>query len=232
MRGPRRPLGERRTPELVGDAGVGVRSETSWERDVPPDPEALASGVLSVLDGLGEYRQAARERAMRFDLAPWWSATASCSAGWWACEQPARQRGQARSGTGSDSSARRSGRSSPRRWRTSSSSSSTTDRATRRQRSWRNRPVATGGYACTGRSRAGSPRPWNAGCALAQAALIARMDGDDVMLRDRLERQAASLDDHPEVALLGGGIVLIDEGAARSTASRAASTSICSGETS
>ena len=59
------------TPELVGDAGVGVRSETSWERDVPPDPEALASGVLSVLDGLGEYRLAARERAMRFDLAPW-----------------------------------------------------------------------------------------------------------------------------------------------------------------
>ena len=73
----------------------------------------------------------------------------------------------------------------------------------------------------------------NAGCALAQAALIARMDGDDVMLRDRLERQAAFLDDHPEVALLGGGIVLIDEGgAARSIASRAASTSICSGETS
>ena len=51
----------------------------------------------------------------------------------------------------------------------------------------------------------------NAGCALAQAPLIARMDADDVMLPDRLERQAAHLDAHPEVALLGGGIVLVDE---------------------
>jgi glycosyltransferase involved in cell wall biosynthesis len=51
----------------------------------------------------------------------------------------------------------------------------------------------------------------NAGCALASAPLIARMDADDVMLADRLERQAAFLDGHPEVALLGGGIVLVDE---------------------
>ena len=51
----------------------------------------------------------------------------------------------------------------------------------------------------------------NAGCALAQAPLIARMDADDVMLPDRLERQVAYLDAHPEVALLGGGIVLVDE---------------------
>jgi glycosyltransferase involved in cell wall biosynthesis len=51
----------------------------------------------------------------------------------------------------------------------------------------------------------------NAGCALATAPLIARMDGDDVMLPDRLARQAAYLAEHPEVAVLGGGIVLIDE---------------------
>ena len=51
----------------------------------------------------------------------------------------------------------------------------------------------------------------NAGCALAQAPLIARMDADDVMLPDRLERQAAYLDDHGDIALLGGGIVLVDE---------------------
>jgi glycosyltransferase involved in cell wall biosynthesis len=51
----------------------------------------------------------------------------------------------------------------------------------------------------------------NAGCALAQAPLIARMDADDVMLPDRLAVQVAFLDAHPEVALLGGGIVLIDE---------------------
>jgi len=51
----------------------------------------------------------------------------------------------------------------------------------------------------------------NAGCALAQAPLIARMDADDVALPDRLERQVAFLDQHPDVALLGGGIVLVDE---------------------
>ncbi len=37
------------------------------------------------------------------------------------------------------------------------------------------------------------------------------MDADDVMLPDRLERQVAHLDAHPDVALLGGGIVLVDE---------------------
>jgi len=51
----------------------------------------------------------------------------------------------------------------------------------------------------------------NAGCALARAALIARMDADDVMLPDRLERQVAYLEAHQDVALLGGGIVLVDE---------------------
>jgi glycosyltransferase involved in cell wall biosynthesis len=51
----------------------------------------------------------------------------------------------------------------------------------------------------------------NAGCALARAPLIARMDSDDVMLGDRLERQVSYLDAHPDVALLGGGVVLVDE---------------------
>ncbi len=51
----------------------------------------------------------------------------------------------------------------------------------------------------------------NAGCAAARAPLIARMDADDVMLPDRLERQARHLAGHPELALLGGGIVLTDE---------------------
>jgi len=59
------------TPELVGPAGVGVPSETSWERDVPPDPHALAEGVRTVLGQLGDYRAAARERARAFDLEPW-----------------------------------------------------------------------------------------------------------------------------------------------------------------
>jgi glycosyltransferase involved in cell wall biosynthesis len=51
----------------------------------------------------------------------------------------------------------------------------------------------------------------NAGCALVRSPLIARMDADDTMLPDRLERQVAFLAKGPEVALLGGGIVLVDE---------------------
>jgi Glycosyl transferase family 2 len=51
----------------------------------------------------------------------------------------------------------------------------------------------------------------NAGCAEAAAPVIARMDADDVALPERLERQLAFLDSHPDVALLGGGIVLVDE---------------------
>jgi glycosyltransferase involved in cell wall biosynthesis len=51
----------------------------------------------------------------------------------------------------------------------------------------------------------------NAGCAVATAPAIARMDADDVALSDRLERQLAFLDTHPDVALVGGGIVLVDE---------------------
>jgi glycosyltransferase involved in cell wall biosynthesis len=51
----------------------------------------------------------------------------------------------------------------------------------------------------------------NAGCAEARAPVIARMDSDDVALPDRLERQLAFLDARPDVALLGGGIILVDE---------------------
>jgi glycosyltransferase involved in cell wall biosynthesis len=61
------------TPELVGDdAGVGVPAELSWSRDMPPDPEALAAGVLRVADDLPRYAAAARDRAVRrFDIQPW-----------------------------------------------------------------------------------------------------------------------------------------------------------------
>jgi glycosyltransferase involved in cell wall biosynthesis len=60
------------TPELVGGAGVGVPSETTWEEDVPPDPGELAAGVRTVLSGLDAYRVAARTRAVEhFDLRPW-----------------------------------------------------------------------------------------------------------------------------------------------------------------
>jgi glycosyltransferase involved in cell wall biosynthesis len=59
------------TPELVGGAGIGVPSEPSWEQDVPPNPRQLAVAVRDVLDRLDDYRAAARERAVRFDFAPW-----------------------------------------------------------------------------------------------------------------------------------------------------------------
>jgi glycosyltransferase involved in cell wall biosynthesis len=60
------------TPELVGEAGVGVPSETTWERDVPPEPQALADAVGTVFERLETFREAARVRAVEhFDLAPW-----------------------------------------------------------------------------------------------------------------------------------------------------------------
>ena len=60
-------------PELVGDdAGVGVAAELSWERDIMPDPEALANGVCRVRDSISTYADAARTRAVeRFDAALW-----------------------------------------------------------------------------------------------------------------------------------------------------------------
>ena len=59
-------------PELVGDAGIGVPSETTWEQDVPPTPGELAEAVRTVLASLPDYRARARARAAeRFDLAPW-----------------------------------------------------------------------------------------------------------------------------------------------------------------
>lgn len=60
-------------PELVGDeAGVGIPAELTFERMIPPDPEALASGVAGVQASLARYSRAARERAVeRFDIEPW-----------------------------------------------------------------------------------------------------------------------------------------------------------------
>lgn len=59
-------------PDLVGDAGIGVPSATTWEEDVPPAPEALADAVRIVLESLDDHRVRARRRAVeRFDLAPW-----------------------------------------------------------------------------------------------------------------------------------------------------------------
>jgi glycosyltransferase involved in cell wall biosynthesis len=60
-------------PELVGDeAGVGVPHPVSWERDEPPEPEALADAVTRVLADLPRISVAARARAVEhFALGLW-----------------------------------------------------------------------------------------------------------------------------------------------------------------
>ncbi len=49
------------------------------------------------------------------------------------------------------------------------------------------------------------------GCAAARGRYIARMDADDISLPDRLARQRAYLESHPEVAVLGGTAQLLNE---------------------
>ncbi len=51
----------------------------------------------------------------------------------------------------------------------------------------------------------------NLGIHHARGEYIARMDGDDVSLPDRIEVQTRYLDEHPEIAALGGRLELIDE---------------------
>ncbi|MBI3977218.1 MAG: glycosyltransferase family 4 protein [Chloroflexi bacterium] len=61
------------TPELVGDeAGYGVPTVLDWEAAHPPDPDALADGILRVAEEWPRYSQAARRRAAtHFDLECW-----------------------------------------------------------------------------------------------------------------------------------------------------------------
>jgi tetratricopeptide (TPR) repeat protein len=58
-------------------------------------------------------------------------------------------------------------------------------------------------------TRSGIVDALNHGCRLARGRYLARMDADDVALPDRLERQVAFLDRHPEVAVVGGAVILI-----------------------
>lgn len=51
----------------------------------------------------------------------------------------------------------------------------------------------------------------NRGCGLAQGRYIARMDADDIAVSDRLARQIDFMEEHPEVAVLGGAVEFIDE---------------------
>lgn len=58
--------------------------------------------------------------------------------------------------------------------------------------------------------REGLTRALNRALELSRAALIARLDADDVALPERLARQRRYLDAHPEVGLLGTGAREID----------------------
>lgn len=51
----------------------------------------------------------------------------------------------------------------------------------------------------------------NDGLTAARGELVARMDGDDACMPTRLARQVAYLDAHPEVVLLGGNVMVMDE---------------------
>ncbi len=50
----------------------------------------------------------------------------------------------------------------------------------------------------------------NEGIALAAAPLLARMDADDIALPQRLEKQLAYLQDHPDCVLVGSAVLVID----------------------
>ena len=57
------------------------------------------------------------------------------------------------------------------------------------------------------RRHAGVSASCNLGILLARCEFIARLDGDDLCVEDRLETQLAFLEDHPSVAVLGGDMM-------------------------
>ena len=64
---------------------------------------------------------------------------------------------------------------------------------------------------CDGTNRKIAPR-LNQLIDEAKGEFFARMDADDRMLPDRIERQVAFLIAHPEVDVVGGGAIVVDEG--------------------
>ena len=51
----------------------------------------------------------------------------------------------------------------------------------------------------------------NRGCSAAKGKYIARFDADDISFSERLERQVAFLEEHPQVAALGTAVIRINE---------------------
>jgi len=60
------------------------------------------------------------------------------------------------------------------------------------------------------RPRAGLTRALNTALGLARAPIVARLDADDVALPERLARQVAFLDAHPDVGVLGSAAREVD----------------------
>lgn len=60
-------------PELVGhEAGVGLKVEDRWDRQVPVDPGEASEAIIRVADHLPRYAQSARRRAVEhFDVQSW-----------------------------------------------------------------------------------------------------------------------------------------------------------------
>ncbi len=55
------------TKELVGeDGGIGIPNASDWDKIFPPDPEAMANAVGTVLQRKEFFIEAARKRAVRF----------------------------------------------------------------------------------------------------------------------------------------------------------------------
>ena len=57
----------------------------------------------------------------------------------------------------------------------------------------------------------GQTKSLNKGLHLARGEYVARQDADDISLPDRFEKQAAYLDAHPEVVVVGGSVIRVDE---------------------
>ncbi len=53
------------TPELVGDAGIGIPVEHSWEKINLPEPQDMGNAVLQIKSRYEDFSSQARERAVK-----------------------------------------------------------------------------------------------------------------------------------------------------------------------